>query len=334
MAELETDVSKYDEPVETFPLRIPLGGGKVLTIDLINVLTLGTVLIPTVCTIIFTVVFWGQWAGPLEIGMFLGGTLITGLGITLGYHRFFTHGSYETSPIFTRILGICGAMSVQGPILFWCCCHRTHHQHSDREGDLHSPHLSGDGLWGWIKGIVHAHFGWIIIQGSYKYKPRLVKDLHANEDVRFVDHYYFLWIFLSLALPTLVGGLYHLSWAGAFLGLIWGGLARIFFVHHLTWSVNSFGHIFGTQTFRTHDESRNNFFLALVGMGDGWHNNHHAFPRSARHGMTKWEFDLTYEIIKFLEKTGLVWNVRRCTEEQLRSKMLGKSPSKDQGLRT
>ena len=310
--------SPYREPVTAYPVRF----GRFFTVDFINVLTLGTVLIPTVCMILFAVRFWGSWAGPFECALFAVFTLATGLGITLGYHRFFTHGVFETSSFITRTLGILGAFAAQGPLLFWCSCHRTHHQHSDHEGDLHSPHLHGKGLAGAIKGLFHAHFGWIILTGNYRYKAKTVRDLYANPDVRFVDHYYLYWLFLSLALPMLAGGLYHRSWEGAVLGLLWGGFARIVFVHHITWSVNSFGHVFGDQAYRTHDESRNNLFLAMLGLGDGWHNNHHAFPRSARHGMKWWQLDLTYQIIEVMEKFGLVWKVRRIPEEQLKGKAL------------
>jgi stearoyl-CoA desaturase (delta-9 desaturase) len=144
--------------------------------------------------------------------------------------------------------------------------------------------------------------------------------LYQDSDVRFVDHYYFLWIFLGLAVPAFLGGLYHMSWQGAVMGLFWGGLARVALVHHLTWSVNSFGHIFGERPFDTKDESRNNFFLALLSMGDGWHNNHHAFPQSAKHGLAWWQIDGTYALILGLEKLGLIWNVRRISPEVIASK--------------
>ena len=314
----------YREPVTTFPasLPVPFSGGKRLRIDFINVLTLGTVLIPSALVVAFAVRFWGIYAGPFEIGLFVGFALLSGLGITMGYHRFFTHGSFATSSPLKRLLGILGAFAAQGPLLFWCSCHRQHHQHSDHEGDPHSPHLSGGGLAGWAKGIFHAHFGWIIVSGRYLYRAKSVRDLHADADVRFVDHYYLYWLVLSVALPALAGGLYHHSWEGVVLGFLWGGIFRIFFVHHVTWSVNSFGHIYGTQTYRTPDQSRNNFFLAMMGMGDGWHNNHHAFPRSARHGMAWWEVDFTYQVLLVLEKMGLVWNVRRIPAEQLKAKAL------------
>lgn len=312
----------YREPVTTFPVRVAWWPGRSFVIDFINVLTLGTVLVPTVLVVWATVFFWGRWVGPFEVVLFVVFTVATGLGITLGNHRFFTHGAFETSPFLKRTLGVLGAMAVQGPLLFWCSCHRLHHQHSDHEGDLHSPHLSGDGTWGRIKGLFHAHMGWIVWTGSYRYRAKTVRDLYADPDIRFIDHYYLHWAFLSLALPAAAGGLWHRSWEGAMLGLLAGGIVRIAVIHHLTWAVNSFGHVYGGQSFRTHDQSRNNFFLALVGLGDGWHNNHHAFPRSARHGMKKGEVDFTYQVIRLLEKAGAVWKVRLIPAEQLAKKAL------------
>jgi stearoyl-CoA desaturase (delta-9 desaturase) len=319
--------SPYREPVTTFPVRIPSGKGRAVTIDFINVLTLGTALVPTALVAWLAIFFWGAWVGPFEVILFAVFTVATGLGITLGYHRFFTHGAFETSPLLKRTLGVLGAFTVQGPLLFWCSCHRLHHQHSDHEGDLHSPHLSGGGTWGRIRGLFHAHLGWIVWSGDYRYKAKTVRDLYTDPDVRFVDHYYLYWVFLSLALPALAGGLYHRSWDGAMLGFLAGGVIRIAFVHHVTWAVNSFGHVYGDQSYRTHDESRNNLFLALMGMGDGWHNNHHAFPRSARHGMTWWQLDLTYLVIQILQRIGLVWKVRLIPAEQRAKKALSKTAS-------
>jgi len=309
----------YREPVTTFPVVLPPPFSR-LRLDFINVLTLGTVLIPTLLVILFAIRFWNVWAGPFECGLFLFFTLASGLGITVGYHRFFTHGAFATSPALKRVLGICGAFAAQGPLLFWCSCHRQHHQHSDHEGDPHSPHLSGGGFRGWAKGLFHAHLGWIVVSGRYRYRAKSVRDLYADPDIRFVDHYYLYWLALSLILPALAGGLWHRSWEGAVLGFFWGGIFRICFVQHITWSINSFGHVYGTRTFRTPDESKNNFFLALMGLGEGWHNNHHAFPRSARHGLAWWQVDSTYQIILILEKLGLVWNVRRVAPEQMAAK--------------
>lgn len=314
--ESQSSKDRYMEPVE----RFPVWGGKVIGLDLINILTLGTVLIPSAGLLFLMVAYWNSGVGWFEVGLFLGSTYLAGLGVTLGYHRFFTHGCFQTSSWFKRTLGIMAAINVQGPLLFWCACHRSHHQHSDREGDPHSPHLSGGGFLGWLKGFMHAHFGWIIVKGNYRYNPKVVRDLYQDSDVRFVDHYYFLWIFLGLAVPAFLGGLYHMSWQGAVMGLFWGGLARVALVHHLTWSVNSFGHIFGERPFDTKDESRNNFFLALLSMGDGWHNNHHAFPQSAKHGLAWWQIDGTYALILGLEKLGLIWNVRRISPEVIASK--------------
>lgn len=306
------------EPVET----VPLWGGKHLGLDLINILTVGTTLIPTSVVILVAIFCWNTLIGPFEVALLAVSLFVTGFGVTLGYHRYFTHNSFQTSSWFKRLLGIFASINMQGPLLFWCSCHREHHKHSDREGDPHSPHLHGEGPLAAIKGFLHAHFGWIAFAGGYKYKASAVRDLYADEDVRFVDHYYLLWVFLGLALPALAGGLYHQSIEGAVMGFFWGGVVRIALSHHFTWSINSFGHLFGDKPFVTGDESRNNFFLAIISMGEGWHNNHHAFPQSARHGLHWWQFDTSYVVLRILEKLGIVWNVRLVSEEQMKKKLV------------
>ena len=218
------------------------------------------------------------------------------------------------------MLGILASINVQGPLLFWCSCHRAHHQHSDRDGDPHSPHLSGSGKWNKFRGMIHAHFGWIVFAGNYGYNARRVRDLYNDPVVRRVDDLYLLWVFLGLAIPALLGWLWTGTPEGAVLGFFWGGLVRVAFTHHVTWSVNSFGHKFGSKPFQTNDESRNNYLLALVGMGEGWHNNHHAFPQSARHGIDRGQTDMSFSAIKVMEKLGWIWNVRDVNEHQKANK--------------
>jgi stearoyl-CoA desaturase (Delta-9 desaturase) len=313
----QTELNRFGEPIET----VVVWKGRRWGLDLINVLTLGTVLVPTFVVGILVVAGWNVWVRPIDLVMLAAGLLMGGFGITVGYHRLFTHASFRTTPWIKGVLGIWGAMCMQGPILFWCSCHRAHHQHSDREGDPHSPHLSGDGVWGKIKGLMHAHFGWIIFSGSYRYNATRVRDLYADPVTRWLDDRYLLWVFLGLAVPAVIGGLWSGTAEGAIQGFVWGGLARVALMQHLTWSVNSFGHMFGTKPFESNDESRNNWFLAMMGLGDGWHNNHHAFPQSARHGILKNEPDASYGLIRFLEKLGWVWDIREVSEKQIRQKL-------------
>jgi stearoyl-CoA desaturase (delta-9 desaturase) len=200
-------------------------------------------------------------------------------------------------------------MSVEGPLFTWCAVHRLHHQHSDKPDDPHSPHLHGGGVRGFLKGLWHAHMGWL-------FKPdaagvsRYIPDLLSDRLLKTISALFPLWVTIGLLLPALIGGLATLSWTGALLGFIWGGLARVFLVHHVTWSINSVCHIWGRQPFRSHDESRNNPVIGILALGEGWHNNHHAFPTSARHGLRWWEIDVSYWTIRLLSLLRLAWRVR------------------------
>jgi stearoyl-CoA desaturase (delta-9 desaturase) len=213
------------------------------------------------------------------------------LGIGAGFHRMLTHRSFQPHPVVKFILLVLGSMSLEGPAIQWAATHVKHHGHSDREGDPHSP----------VEGFFHAHIGWM-------FKDRMadpkVYARHLLEDkmVMFVSNTFFFWVFLSLLIPFLIGG-----WSG----LLWAGLVRIFLTHHVTWSVNSICHTFGKREFETKDMSRNEWVVGLLAFGEGWHNNHHAFPRSAFHGLHWWQFDLSGYLIWTLEKMGLAKNVYR-----------------------
>ena len=267
--------------------------------------------------------FWGNGIGWLDVGLFVLFYLITGFGVTVGYHRLFTHGSFRAAPWLRTVLGIAGCAAVQGPILSWVADHRRHHQHSDHEGDPHSPHLFDDhGLLGTLGGLWHAHIGWLFDAGSTdvdKYAPDLLKDSRLSR----IDSMYGLWLLLSLLAPAALAYLISGGSAGAALsGLLFAGLARVFLLHHVTWSVNSICHSFGQRAYRTKDESRNNALVGILGLGEGWHNNHHAFPTSARHGLGKGQFDLSWEVIRLFERLGWVTRVQQPAELLLQRKAL------------
>ena len=253
--------------------------------------------------------FWGTGFHWVDLALLVGMYLITGFGITIGFHRLFTHKSFETSRTMKLLLAISGSMALQGPLLQWVAQHRRHHHHSDEHDDPHSPHTHGEGLLGALAGMWHSHVGWLFKPDSPDL-PRYVVDLRKDRMLRIVDALFPFWVALGLCIPALVGGLITRSWTGALLGFIWGGLARIFLVHHVTWSINSVCHLWGTRPFNSHDESRNNFIFGVLGLGEGWHNNHHAFPTSARHGLLWWQIDFTYWIIVCMERMGLVSKVR------------------------
>jgi stearoyl-CoA desaturase (delta-9 desaturase) len=284
----------------------------------LRLINLGAVLVPFAGLLAAILLLWGvafDWS-YLIISTSL--SFASAIGITVGYHRLFTHRSFQTGPIVRYILAAMGSMAVEGPVIEWVGTHRRHHQCSDDEGDPHSPHHFGGGVRGTLRGLYHAHVGWLFT-GRPKGLRRYTADLHADPVVVAASRHFNLWVVIGLVLPALLGGLVTMSWMGALLGFIWGGLVRIFFVHHITWSVNSVCHLWGYRPFRSHDESRNNALVGILGLGEGWHNNHHAFPSSARHGFRWWEFDLSYIIIRAMVALGLARGVRVPTKERIES---------------
>lgn len=237
----------------------------------------------------------------LLISMFV----FTELGITVGYHRLFTHKSFEASRWVRYSLAIAGSMAAQGPVSFWAASHRQHHGFVDQANDPHSPHQAQLSRW---RSFWYAHVNWLF---SFQFNNRnqYIRDIRRDQLLTFISRHYYYWVALGLAIPAVIGGLVTLSWQGLLSGFIWGGVIRLFLVYHATWSVNSFCHLFGSKAYQTKDHSRNNWWVALITLGEGWHNNHHAFPRSARHGLKNWQFDPSYYFIKLLEKCRAVWNV-------------------------
>lgn len=254
-----------------------------------------------------------SWASgvvrPVDLALLAGLYLFTGFGITAGYHRLFAHASFRTPTLVRRLLAVAGSMACQGPVISWVAAHRRHHSHSDGEDDPHSPHHHGKGLVGLFRGLWHAHLGWLFGARDLQLE-RWAPDLLAEPALARIDRGFLLWVALGLALPAGIGFSVDPGWRGALLGLLWGGLARIFLVQHVTWSVNSVCHVFGTRPYRSRDLSTNNLPCALLSLGEGWHNNHHAFPASARHGLGRWQLDLTWLLIHALEKIGLASDVR------------------------
>lgn len=252
---------------------------------------------------------WGYGISVTPLVVFLVMYTVTGLGITVGFHRLLTHRSFETTRWIKCLLSIAGSMAVQGPVLEWVATHRRHHQHSDEELDPHSPNPRGAGILGILRGLWHSHVGWLLKahpDGLSEY----VRDLSKDPMLQRVNALFPLWVIMGLFLPALIVGLITMSWYGALAGFLWGGLVRVFFVHHVTWSVNSACHIWGSRPYKTGDRSRNNLIFGILAWGEGWHNNHHAFPTSARHGLRWWQFDLSHLVIRTLEALKLAWNVR------------------------
>ncbi|HZN67087.1 MAG TPA: fatty acid desaturase [Tepidisphaeraceae bacterium] len=287
---------------------------------LVHAINLSAVIFPFVGLIVAIVLAWGWGFSWLHLGLLVGMYYLTGFGITVGYHRLFTHRSFETYRPIKLFFALAGSMAIEGPLLKWVANHRRHHQHSDEHDDPHSPNMHGGGVIGVLKGLWHAHVGWIF-GPDIPNLSRYVGDLLAERWIRRVSALFPLWAALSFLIPTALGGLITMTWTGALLGFIWGGLARVFLVHHVTWSINSVCHLWGSRPFRSHDESRNNVVFGLLAMGEGWHNNHHAFPTSAKHGLRWWEFDGSYLLIRGLELLGLAWKVKVPTAAAMSAKM-------------
>lgn len=252
-------------------------------------------------------IFWGFNATAISI--FLTFYVLTVLGITVGFHRLFTHRAFETNRTIQIIFAILGSMALQGPLLKWVALHRCHHQYSDVEGDVHSPHNGAPTL----RGAWYAHMGWFF-QPDPDDLYRYVKDLRRDPLLCKLSDQFTLWAAVGVILPTLLGWLLIGGISGAALGFLWGGLTRLFMVHHVTWSINSICHLWGSRTYETEDKSRNNWLFGILALGEGWHNNHHAFPISARHGIKWWQIDISYITIYLLQKLGLAWKVRLPTQ--------------------
>jgi stearoyl-CoA desaturase (delta-9 desaturase) len=289
-----------------------------------KLLILGAVVIPF-AGLVFAIVSAWQFGmmSWLNLAMLIGGWYLTGLGITVGFHRMLTHRSFEAKPWVRWVWSGLGSLAVEGSPIDWCMVHRRHHRFSDAEGDPHSPHLHEGGFWNSVKGFWHSHLGWLF-NSNWTRQERLkyVPDLMNEKMLVNIDRKYYWWVVATLAIPAAIGGLATWSIQGAWLGFIWGGLARICFSHHMTWSINSICHIFGSQDYKSADDSRNNFVFGILSHGEGWHNNHHAFPTSARHGLKWWQFDLSWIVIRAMERMGLVWNVKLPSERQLESRAL------------
>jgi stearoyl-CoA desaturase (Delta-9 desaturase) len=278
------------------------------------------VVIPFVGVLAAIIMLWNRAVDLNDVIILVVLYLVTGAGITVGFHRLLTHRAFASYPWVERTFAVLGSMSVQGSVMDWVADHRKHHANTDREGDPHSPHVGhGSGL----AGLWHAHVGWLLeTQGQADWK-RYAADLYDDPAMRRIGRRFPYLALLSLVIPTVAGFVLDgFTVAGAVRGLIWGGLVRIFFVHHITWSVNSVCHFFGSRRFDVDDHSTNVGWLAVFSLGESWHHNHHAFPRSAYHGLRRWEIDPSGLIISGMEKVGLAWNVVRIAPERQQARVL------------
>ena len=278
------------------------------------------IILPFAAAVAAGALLWQRVIGWVDVTVLVAGYVVTCLGITVGFHRLLTHRAFETYPAVRYTLAVLGTLAVEGSVIKWVADHRKHHDFTDEPGDPHSPHDTGPGVRGALKGLAHAHVGWLFNTVGQADQRRYAADLLKDRGMRVVDAAEKPLIAAGLAIPFLIGLLVKGTLGGAVVTLLCGGLARIFFLHHATFSINSICHYFGRRRFATPDRSTNVAWLAVATLGESWHNNHHAFPTSAFHGLRARELDLGGLFIRALERTGLAWSVVRIAPERQRVK--------------
>jgi stearoyl-CoA desaturase (delta-9 desaturase) len=280
------------------------------------VLTIG----PFVGFVAAIAILWGRGIGVVDLVLLVVFYVLSGLGVTVGYHRLLTHRSFRAPRPVRASFAVAGSLAIEGSVISWVAAHRRHHAFADVEGDPHSPHLGEEeGVVGMLKGLWHAHVGWLFDEEKTsieRWAPDLLKDPVMTR----IDRLFPALAAVSLVLPAVAGFAFTGTLWGAVTAFLWGGLARVFLLHHMTWSVNSICHYFGKRPFETTDLSTNNWPLALLSFGESWHNNHHAFPTSAIHGLGHWQIDPSGFVIRALERMGLARDVKRVTREQVAGK--------------
>jgi stearoyl-CoA desaturase (delta-9 desaturase) len=278
------------------------------------------VVIPLIAVAFALPIAWGGWLSWLDITLASGLWLLTAGGITIGYHRYFTHGSFKANRTVKIILAVFGSLAIEGSLDQWVADHRKHHKFSDEVGDPHSPWRFGTSKKAIGKGLLYSHVGWLFDDdntGIDKYAP----DIAADKDLNWISKHFSVFVISSLLLPAVLGGLITWSWMGALTAFFWAGLVRVAFVHHVTWSINSICHVFGNRPFTSRDLSSNVAWLAIPSLGESWHNLHHVDPTAARHGVMKGQIDISASLIKGMEKTGLATDVRWPKAERLAKKL-------------
>ncbi|OLE27821.1 MAG: acyl-CoA desaturase [Actinobacteria bacterium 13_1_20CM_3_71_11] len=281
------------------------------------------VIIPFVALIAAVPVAWGGWLGWSDVAIAVVMYYLAGLGVTIGFHRYLTHGSFKAKRWLRVTLAVAGSLALQGSVVQWVADHRRHHAYSDIEGDPHSPWRFGNTLWGLTKGLFFAHMGWLFYR-ELSNRARFAPDLLADKDIARVDRFFPLITITSLLAPALAGGLVTWSWQGALSAFFWAGLVRISLLHHVTWAINSICHVVGERPFelREGDKATNFWPLAILSFGESWHNLHHADPTCARHGVLRGQIDFSARTIWFFEKFGWVRDVRWPKPERIAAKLV------------
>jgi stearoyl-CoA desaturase (delta-9 desaturase) len=263
---------------------------------------------------------WGWGLGWVDIGLAAAFYTLTCLGVTIGFHRYFTHGAFKATRVLRITLAAVGSMAMQGPVIGWVADHRRHHAYADKEGDPHSPWLFGTSPLALARGFWHAHMGWLF-EREQTNQRRFAPDLLADDDIRRVDRLFPWFTVLTLLAPAVLGGLITMSWWGAVTAFFWASLVRVAVLHHVTWSVNSICHMIGDRPFDARDKSANFWPLAIASMGESWHNSHHADPTCARHGVRRGQLDISARVIWAFEKFGWASQVRWPKADRLARKL-------------
>jgi stearoyl-CoA desaturase (delta-9 desaturase) len=282
-----------------------------------GVLTVGVV-VPFLALVAAVPVAWGWGLSWIDVGIGAAFYLVSGFGVTVGFHRYLTHGSFKAVRWLRTGLTAAGSLAIEGAPIIWVADHRRHHAYADREGDPHSPWRYGPTVRGIAKGLLFAHIGWLFKRESSN-RARFAPDLLADSDIRRVDRLFLPLALASVLVPPLLGGVLTWSWQGAVSAFFWASLVRIALLHHVTWSINSICHVYGQRPFATHGEDRAaNFWpLAIISFGENWHNSHHADPTCARHGVLPGQLDPSARLIWLLQKAGWVYNVRWAQPQRL-----------------
>jgi stearoyl-CoA desaturase (Delta-9 desaturase) len=292
--------------------------------------------LPLVGVALAVILFWNRGIGWLDLGLACGMYVITGLGLSVGFHRLFSHKSFVPARWLKVSLAIAGTMGLEGSVTSWVSQHRRHHTYTDQPGDPHSPVPDGPGMANLLRGLWHAHAGWLFVHNEVN-SERWSKDLCDDADLRFVTNTVILWTVMSFAIPIAIGWIVTGTIWGAILAGLWAGVVRGAVLHHVTWGTNSLCHTFGKQPFGSKDRSTNFAPLALLSFGDAWQNAHHAFPRSARHGMEAGQIDISAEVIGLFERLGWATRVHRTrrsvVEGRLATIASGQSPGLTRGVR-
>jgi len=281
-----------------------------------RIYNLAGAIVPFLAFLVAIVLLWNSWVDWTDLGILAGVYLATGFGVTVGFHRLLTHRSFQTHMPIQYLFAILGSMSVQGPVMSWVADHRKHHAHTDEEGDPHSPHTHDGSLY----GLWYAHMGWLFDRQGKAQWQKYAKDLYEDPIMHRINKLFPFWALLGILIPFGLGYAIDGTLRGALTAALWGGLVRIFLLHHVTWSINSVCHFFGRRRFDLEDHSTNVAWLAIPSMGESWHHNHHAFPRAAVHGLRWYEIDVTGTFIRTLRRVGLAWNVVEITPERQKAK--------------